>query len=356
MNKRKEQYVQADFVRKISQKADIIILLGQRSNGKGFACRQLVIEDFVKKGDQFAYLRRWDLDAKDNNTTQYFNDVPYISNLTDGNSTLVDVYHHDIYLSHFDPDKLKVIHDKKCGRAFGLSIAERYKSQSFPQIKNIIFEEFITNRQYLNNEVQEFDNFRSTIFRTRPGCKVYMIGNKLSRVNPYLREYGLTHVSQQKNGTVEYYKKGDTTVAVYMTEVLQSNKTFFGNNAKAINAGEWETKEYQHLDNFKEFEPLYTMVVNYKGNMFLCQFGKYVDDLVTNSKGYIWFIQPKTSSIQPNTRVICDRVSSSTLYTTTLRGLTANEQFIFNLLKAGEVVFSDNLTGTEFNQILDYIR
>lgn len=355
MNKRKEQYVQADFVRKISEKADIIILLGQRSNGKSFACRQLVIEDFVKKGKQFAYLRRWDLDAKDNNTTQYFNDVPYISNLTDGNSTLVDVYHHDIYLSHFDPDKLKVIHDKKCGRAFGLSIAERYKSQSFPQIDNIIFEEFITNKQYLNNEVQEFDNFRSTIFRTRPGCKVYMIGNKLSRVNPYLRDYGLTHVSQQKNGTVEYYKKGDTTVAVYMTEVLQTNKTFFGNNAKAINAGEWETKEYQHLDNYDDFEPLYTVVVNYKGNMFLCQFGKYKDPF-NNSTGYIWYIQPKTSSIQPNTRVICDRVSSSALYTTTLRGLTANEQYIFNLLKAGEVVFSDNLTGTEFNQILDYIR
>lgn len=355
MNKRKEQYVQADFVRKISEKADIIILLGQRSNGKSFACRQLVIEDYVKKSKQFAYLRRWDLDAKDNNTTQYFNDVPYISNLTDGNSTLVDVYHHDIYLSHFDADKLKVIHDKKCGRAFGLSIAERYKSQSFPQIDNIIFEEFITNKQYLNNEVQEFDNFRSTIFRTRPGCKVYMIGNKLSRVNPYLRDYGLTHVSQQKNGTVEYYKKGNTTVAVYMTEVLQTNNTFFGNNAKAINAGEWETKEYQHLDNYDDFEPLYTMIVNYKGNMFLCQFGKYKDPF-NNSTGYIWYIQPKTSSIQPNTRVICDRVSSSSLYTTTLRGLTANEQYIFNLLKAGEVVFSDNLTGTEFNQILDYIR
>lgn len=180
-----------------------------------------------------------------------------------------------------------------------------------------------------------------------------MIGNKLSRINPYVREYGLTHVSQQKNGTVEYYKKGETTVAVYMTEVLQSNKTFFGNNAKAINGGEWETKEYQHLDNFKAFEPVYNMVVNYKGNMFLCQFGKYKED---SANGYIWYIQPKTSSIQPNTRVICDRVSSNSLYTTTLRGLTANEQFIFNLLKAGEVVFSDNLTGTEFNQILDYIR
>ena len=138
-----------------------------------------------------------------------------------------------------------------------------------------------------------------------------------------------------------------------MTEVLQSNKTFFGNNAKAINGGEWETKEYQHLDNFNDFEPVYTVVVNYKGNMFLCQFGKYKED---SANGYIWYIQPKTSSIQPNTRVICDRVSSNPLYTTTLRGLTANEQFIFNLLKAGEVVFSDNLTGTEFNQILDYIR
>ena len=353
MNKRKEQYVQADFVRKISQKADIIILLGQRSNGKSIACRQIVLEDYEKEGDQFAYLRRWDLDAKDNNTTQYFIDVPYLSNLTGGKSTLVDVYHHDIYFSHFDPDKLKTIHDRKCGRAFGLSIAERYKSQSFPQIKNILFEEIITNRQYLPNEVQEFDNFRSTIFRNRPGCKVYMIGNKLSRINPIVREYGLTHVSQQKNGTVEYYKKGDTTVAVYMTEVLQSNKTFFGNNAKAINGGEWETKEYQHLDYFKAFEPVYNMVVNYKGNMFLCQFGKYKED---SANGYIWYIQPKTSNIQPNTRVICDRVSSSTLYTTTLRGLTANEQYIFNLLKAGEVVFSDNLTGTEFNQILDYIR
>ena len=352
MNKRKE-FVQCDFVRKISEKADIIILIGQRSNGKSFACRQLVIEDYVKKGIQFGYLRRWDLDAKDNNTTQYFNDAPYISNLTGGNSTFVDVYHHDIYLSHFNDNKMKVIHDKKCGRAFGLSIAERYKSQSFPTMNNILFEEFITNKQYISNEVQEFDNFRSTIFRTRPNCKVYMIGNKLSRVNPYLRDYGLIHVAKQKNGTVEYYKKGETTVAVYMTEVLQSNHTFFGNNAKAINAGEWETKEYQHLDNYTMFEPTYSMVVNYKGNMFLCQFGKYKED---NVNGYIWYIQPKTSGIQPNTRVICDRVSSNPLYTTTLRGLSVNEQYIFNLLKAGEVVFSDNLTGTEFNQILDYIR
>lgn len=352
MNKRKD-FVQADFVRKISEKADIIILLGQRSNGKSYACRQIVLEDFVKQGKQFGYLRRWDLDSKDNNTTQYFNDAPYISNLTNGNSAFVDVYHHDIYLSHFDESKMKVIHDKKCGRAFGLSIAERYKSQSFPTMDNILFEEFITNKQYLNNEVQEFDNFRSTIFRLRPNCKVYMIGNKLSRVNPYLREYGLVHVQQQKNGTVEYYKKEKTTVAVYMTEVLANNHTFFGNNAKSINAGEWETKEYQHLDNYDAFEPMYTIVVNYKGNMFLCQFGKYKEDSIN---GYIWYIQPKTSSIQPNTRVICDRVNSSPLYTTTLRGLTANEQYIFNLLKAGEAVYSDNLTGTEFNQILDYIR
>lgn len=349
MNKKKD-YVQTSTLREIAKKADIIILIGVRSGGKSFAVRQLCIEDAWNNGTQFAYLRRYDIDARDNNSAQYFADAPYISTLTKDKCQSVNVWHHNIYLAHFDDKKCKTANDMLIGRAFALSTAEHYKSQAFPKINNIIYEEFITDNAYLPDEPTKLQNFMSTIFRDRPNCKTWLVGNKLSRMCPYFREWSLTKTQKQENGTIEYYKMDSgTTIAVYMTDTTKhANKLFFGNAAKQITKGEWESKEYPHLDNFSDFKPIYTCVLVNGGAKFLLQFGKY-------KGGHIWYVQPKTSEVQNRTRVINPKPSHDPYSTTTFRGLTPQEQIIFNLLKAGEVVFSDNLTGTEFYQCYNNI-
>lgn len=343
---KKKEYVQTNTLRDIAKKADIILLVGVRSGGKSFAVRQLCIEDAYKNGKKFCYLRRYDIDAKDSNAGQYFTDTPYISTLTEGKSTSVNVWHHNIYLAHFDDNKVKTVNDMQIGRSFALSTAEHYKSQSFPDYDNIIYEEFITDNAYLGaDEPTKLQNFMSTVFRDRKGCKTWLVGNKLSRMCPYFREWSLTKTTKQENGTIEYYKMDSgTIIAVYMTDTTKhANKLFFGNASKQITKGEWESKEYPHLDDMQNFTPLYTCVMVYLGTKFLLLFGKY-------KNGFMWYVQPKTSEIQPHTRVICKEPNADPLYTTSFRGLTEKEQYIFNLLKNGEVLFSDNLTGTEFNQ------
>lgn len=351
MKLKTKDYVQTKTLREIAEKADIILLVGVRSGGKSFAVRRLVIEDAYKGAGKFAYLRRYDIDAKDSNAGQYFTDCPYISTLTEDKMQSVNVYHHNIYLAHFDDDKLKTKNDILIGRSFALSTAEHYKSQSFPDYNNIIYEEFITDNAYLPDECTKLQNFMSTIFRDRPNCKTWLIGNKLSRMCPYFREWGLTKTVKQENGTVEYYTMDSgTRIAVYMTDTTKhANKLFFGNASKQITKGEWETKEFPHLENFADFKPIYTCVLLYQGNKFLMQFGNY-------KKGFVWYVQPKNTEVQPHTRTINPIPNADPLSTTTFRGLTEQEQYIFSLLKANEIVFSDNLTGTEFHQCFDNVR
>ena len=345
MKLKNKDYVQTSTLREIAKKADIICLVGVRSGGKSFAVRRLIIEDAYKDGKKFCYLRRYDIDAKDTNAGQYFTDAPYIGTLTDDKCNSVNVWHHNIYLAHFDADKVKTVNDMQIGRSFALSTAEHYKSQAFPDYDNIVFEEFITDNAYLPDEPTKLQNFMSTVFRDRPGCKTWLVGNKLSRMCPYFREWSLTKTAKQENGTVEYYTMDSgTVIAVYMTDTTKhANKLFFGNANKQITKGEWESKEYPHLDDMQNFKPIYTCVLANGGAKFLMLFGQY-------KQGFIWYIQPKTSEIQPHTRVICSEPNTDPLYTTTFRGLTDKEQHIFQLLKAGEILFSDNLTGTEFYQ------
>ena len=68
INKNKEEktdYVKASTVEKIAGDNDIIILLGERSNGKSFAVKELLIKRAYKHGEQFGYLRRYNEDTKD---------------------------------------------------------------------------------------------------------------------------------------------------------------------------------------------------------------------------------------------------------------------------------------------------
>ena len=74
---------------------------------------------------------------------------------------------------------------------------------------------------------------------------------------------------------------------------------------------------------------------------FLMQF---VHDKRLNSD--YWYIQPKVSKPQKNTRLVGEFDTMALYHTEGFTGLTQVEQKLFNFLKIGKYCFSDNLTGT----------
>ena len=71
---------------------------------------------------------------------------------------IVNIY---IYLCNMSSDNKPV---DKChiGYAHSLNQNERYKSQIYPRVKYVIFEEFITDKLYLPNECETLQQYTST--------------------------------------------------------------------------------------------------------------------------------------------------------------------------------------------------
>ena len=250
--------------------------------------------------EKFIYLRRFESDCKDSLCINYFADLP-IYEMTNGKYDIIDVYRKGIYLANIDPDTGKISNRKKIGYCHALSIAERYKSLMFPDVKRIIYEEFISKSgNYLTqNEPDYLMDYVSTIFRHRTG-HVYLIGNKISRICPYFRKWELKGILKQQVGTIDTYKYVDddgteTKLGVYSCDNLGYNTgMFFGHAAKNITSGAYETQEQPHLEESeKHFREIYKCVVKFEDFMWICKFLKHVSD----PNRYTWYVIPKTEDI-----------------------------------------------------------
>lgn len=351
--RKKANFVKRKVVESIS--ADYIILLGQRSNGKSYAVKESVLIDAYKNGNEFGYIRRYDEDTKDYMIVEYFADfIPdKLLEITNGEFDTISVYRKAIYFACTNPETGKIERMKKIGNVFSLATYERYKSRMFPNITTLLFEEFITDNYYLQNEPKKLFNLVSSIARLRK-IKVYCIGNTISRICPYFNDWQLVNIPKQKIGTIELYHVKDTDtdttviIAVYLTDTMKVNSgMFFGNSAKSIVSGMWETDEHPHLLGHKdEYNTIYTLVFMYDKNMFLCEFLQSKKD----TSNFTWFISPKNTPIQKNTRIVSNKYIFNPWATIGFKAINDNELTLFNYLKTGKICYSDNLTGTEFLQ------
>lgn len=83
-----------------------------------------------------------------------------------------------------------------CGYAVQLSNAFTQKSDVFPNVQMIIFDEFIAIKRssYLNDEVTKFLELYETIARPgtdHPVVKVFFLGNAVTQTNPYFEYFYL---------------------------------------------------------------------------------------------------------------------------------------------------------------------
>ena len=342
-----------DISEMLKTKAEYMMLLGQRSNGKSYQVKKTVLEDFYYNGTKFIYLRRWKADIKQKEVSTYFDDIP-ISKFTNREYNSVKAMNGFIYLCKIEDGV--IVEKLEMGRYCALNEYERYKSQVFMNYKNIVYEEFITDSIYLNDEPKLLQQFVSTVARLEK-IRVFLIGNTLTRVCPYFHEWCLENVLKQKQGTIEIYTyhmedNVEVKIAVeYCANTNNKNTMFFGQAARQIVTGEWDVKEVPKLPKqLYEYEKIYEVMVVY-------QAFKFVLELLVESKegGIIVFVYPYIDKRKIQ-RVITDEFSDKPYVSKKLDIDKKPELLMLKALRMDKVCYSDNLTGSDFSKVIEKLK
>lgn len=342
-----------DISNLLSTNAHYMMLLGERANGKSYQVKKTVLEAAYNNHRWFVYLRRYQADIRTKAVSAYFEDMP-IREITKGEYTGVIAYNGEIYFTTRDEDG-DIKKGLRIGRYCDLNDIERYKSWAFPDFDYIVYEEFITDSIYLNDEPVMLQQFVSTVARHRK-IIVFLIGNTLSRVCPYFGEWALDGVLKQKIGTIEVYHfhVDDSVIDIaveYCANANFENKMFFGHTAKQIVSGEWETKNMPKLPRRQfEYENVYEVLVEY-------QSFKFVLSLLVEPQdgGLIVFIYPFTGHRKIE-RIIRQDVSDNPLISGALDPSRTPEARIIQCARYKKIAYSDNLTGADFTHVNNAIH
>lgn len=289
----------------LSKDCQYNIIFGERSNGKTYALLKYILQNYTKTGEQGALIRRWKEDFRGKRGQVMFDALVSdgtVSRLTGGKFRNVYYYSGKWYLANPDARTGKMISaDEPFCYGFALSDAEHDKSTSYPKIKTIFFDEFLTRQYYLPDEFVMFMNVVSTIVRQRDNVKIFMCGNTVNQYCPYFTEMGLVHVKEMNKGAIEVYKYGDSKLKVaveYADSISEKGKPsdmyFAFNNPKLtmITGGAWEMAMYPHLPCKylpKDIKLVYFMRFN--DETLQCE-------IIKKGKSYFTFIHRKTTPIQ----------------------------------------------------------
>ena len=194
----------------------ITVVCGGRGIGKSFSAKRVLVDEWVKRGSQAMYVRRYMDDLRIFKT--FFNDI-----------------------AEFYPDyEFRIDGLRGYGRLRGddeewqpiltatsLSTSHKLKSGSFKEVRFILFDEFIAapNSRYLANEVDTLYELYSTVDRYDDRVRIIMLANAVSIDNPYFNRWGL-------NSGIEWQKYGGGFVVCHLPsaeEFTESvRKTRFG--------------------------------------------------------------------------------------------------------------------------------
>lgn len=331
--------------------ADYMLVFGQNCAGKSYQGKLECIERW-KAGERFYFLRRWQSDINQNIATSYFDDMP-ISELTGGEWDDIEARSGEYYFTRINAEGIKERSD--CVGYYGdLNEWQRYKSRVFINCTFILFEEYITDGIYLDDEPEKMFRMRTILFRDHPG-KVLMLGNSISRIVPYHIQWSLNNIPKMEQGTIELYRmvdmddaNKDVLIAVeYGGKLKGTGSGYFGQSAKTIVTGEWDVKNFPRLPkDHIDYEKVYELVVEYQNFKFVLEL------LVDPEEGTkVVFVYPKTTDRKID-RLITEKFSTDM---NTSRYFRDNrpEAYMQECIASERVCYSDNLTATDFNGVLE---
>ena len=347
-----------DNIDKIGARFNLIY--GERSNGKSYQVKhKKAVEKYLKTGRRFILMRRWKEEISSEKIEQYFQDVD-VEKLTNGKYNCITLYRKCLYLSKYDNETGKTKRHEKIGYVVALSTEQNYAGASYLDVDDIIFEEFMSRSIYIANESNKLMNFYATVDRKRLSTRLWLVGNTISRVCPYINDWGLHQlISSQKQGTIKTIdikgvdEKPIKIAIEYCKSTGQSSGTI-GTNANMINTGAWETSPQPHLPkSYNNYKVLFRFGFQYQSFKFLCE---YLLDKETN-KNPIWFIYPFFKEFENNIIVFSDIIKVSKYWQRDIYNISIKNEKIRNLLmtfKENKIFYASDLCGTDFKQVIDF--
>lgn len=313
MDKRYHNNYQID-----SKNANVNMIIGRRANGKSYGTLTIDgIKEFIDSGytDQFAYVRRWDTEMaiiqKD-----IFNGMVqngWLEWYSKGEWNDVQYYRGKWYLRRLNEEH--EVEDKcltPMAYAFCVNTAEKAKGPDYPNIKKIIFDEFIPmSGRYCPKELTLWQNLISTIDRGRNKCKIYMIANTISKdclhfdyydIDPDALDQGKIYIKPcgtKGKLAIEYCKdvgEANTFESVYFKEDDEVGSM--------ILTGGWQTRKFPALPENLDVDEVKTFTVYflYKGKLLQCDF------LHLGEVNTLYFSMCKEKTIEPDDLVFTDDV------------------------------------------------
>jgi len=345
------------------ENATINIIWGERSNGKSYQVKHKKgVEKYIKTGRRFILMRRWKEEITTEKIEQYFQDVD-VYKITNGEYNCISMYKKQLFLANYNTETGKTTRGEKIGYVVALSTEQNYAGASYLDVDDIIFEEFMSRSVYIGNEPDKLINFYSTVDRKRNKVKLWLVGNTISRVCPYLTEWDLQKIIQgQKQGTIEiemlptgtYNEDGTEIKLKCAIEYCSStgNSSFaIGKHKEMLNKGTWQSDPQPHLPkSYKEYRKLYQIGFSYQGFRFL-------GELLTDDVDLVWFIYPYKKEFKNNLIVFSDIIKTSKYYQRNIYDISINNdklRELFRTFREDKIFYCTDLVGTDFKQCIDF--
>ena len=292
----------------LKKNANINMIIGEKSNGKTYACKEYLIKRYFEGMGKGAYIRRTDEDFKKGRGDAIFSDmvknkngvslvekyskgkfntIKYMVNGWYLGKTYISINRKGEYVEKVDYE------DKPFCYAFSVNNAEHTNGQSYLDITTIFFDEFTTTKNYLVDEFSLYNILLSNIIRDRDDVQILMCGNTVDRHCIYFREMGLNKILKMEKGTIDIYTFNvddgrQLTVAVeYCDTSVKGGKksdlyfAFDNPTLKMIKKGDWDLNIYPHLKGrFIEDNVYYVFFVKYNDTWLKCFIYEYNDNIV----------------------------------------------------------------------------
>jgi hypothetical protein len=215
------------------------MVLSNRGGGKTFNMTRWAIDDFKKTGAQCAWVRRYQTEIDEMLLNGKFFDA----------------------VREYYPDELKIegnlgyINGEVAIYFIALSTSRQLKSNNYPFINKIIFDEFIIDKgrvTYLKNEVEVFLDLYETIARTRDNVRAVLLANSVTVVNPYFLFFNVKP-DVNKRFTVS----GQVCIELFTDAdfVDAKKKSRFGQLVKGTRYGDYAIENQWLMDNETFVEP-----------------------------------------------------------------------------------------------------
>lgn len=367
------------------------IIYGQRSNGKSYQVKhKKAIEMYVnggnnylyeytdisklitlniEKGSRFVLVRRYLEEVSNTKIEQYFKDVD-VEKITNKQYNCIKCQAGQIFLANWFFDEKDKRPKFKFGELIGyvipLSLEQNYAGGSYLDVDDMIMEEFMSRKAYLHDEPDKLINLWSTIDRDRGTTRLWLVGNTISKICPYLTDWGLQKLMKnQKQGEIrstwlptgKIDKEGrevKVKLAIEYCIDYGGKGLAIGKHANMLNTGEWQTDPQPHLPKSRKlYDLLYRIVFMYQTYKFI---GEYLFDKENNST--IWFIYPYDGEIKENILVFSDEIKPSPYWQRNIYDLNINndnlKKLLYNTFRENRIFYSDDECGTDFKQVIDF--